>query len=84
MSYPPNIWNQLKNLTPKAIVRALEKDGWKQDESRGAVLVYRHSDGRRITIHYHPNKTYGAGLLKALLYDIQWGMEDLKRLKLIK
>lgn len=84
MQYPANIWDQLKNLTPDRIIKALEKDGWKKDISKGAILVYRSKDGRRITIHYHPIKTYGPKLLKGLLVDIGWDEEDLKRLKLIK
>lgn len=84
MSYPPHIWEQLKNLTADDLKKSLEKDGWIRDTSRGAILVFRHSDGRRITIHYHPRKTYGAGLLKALLFDIGWNEDDLRRLKLIK
>ncbi len=84
MAFPSHIWNQLKNTTAKELTKALERDGWKQDESRGAILVYLHPDGRRITIHYHPNKTYGVGLLKGLLSDIGWDEKDFKRLKLIK
>lgn len=84
MSYPSHIWNQIKNITAEQLIKALEKDGWKKDESRGAVLVYRHSDRRRITVHYHPKKTYGPNLLKSLLSDIGWNEQDFVRLKLIK
>jgi predicted RNase H-like HicB family nuclease len=38
----------------------------------------------RVTIHYHPKKTYGAKLLKGLLEDIGWSEEDMERLQLIK
>lgn len=37
---------------------------------------------QRITIHYHPKKTYGQHLLKSLLEDIGWSEADMKRLKL--
>ncbi len=84
MLFTPHIWDQLKNLTADKIVTALEKDKWKRDTSKGAILVYRSHDGRRVTIHYHPHKTYGAKLLKGLLADIGWNEQDLKRLKLIK
>ncbi|HEY3118719.1 MAG TPA: type II toxin-antitoxin system HicA family toxin [Chloroflexota bacterium] len=65
------------------MTRALERDGWAQDVTRGAVRVYRHSDGERVTIHYHPGKTYGRKLLEGLLEDIGWSEADLRRLRLI-
>ena len=65
-------------------MRALERDGWALDAKAGARRIYRHPDGRRVSIHYHPQKTYRPGLLKALLEDIGWTIEEMKRLKLIK
>ena len=55
--------------------------------AKGAILVFvkkgnPHND--RVGIHYHPKKTYGAGLLKGLLSDIGRSIDDLRRLKLIK
>ncbi len=84
MSFSKNVWNQLKNTTADELIKALKKDGFEYDETSGAVQVYRHPDGRRVTIHYHPKKTYGAGLLKQLISDIGWSEADMKRLKLIK
>ena len=84
MKFPKNVWDQLKNKTASELISALEKDGWIQDETRGAEQVYRHPDGRRASIHYHPSKTYRPNLLKALLTDIGWSVKDMRRLKLIK
>ena len=84
MSFSKQVWNQLKNKSPKDLMSALEKDGAILDITRGAVQVYRYPDGRRVTIHYHPSKTYGPGLIKALIKDIGWTEEDLRRLKFIK
>lgn len=84
MRYPPHIWKQIKGITADELIRALERDGWSWDEGQGAVRVYRHPDGRRVAVHYHPRKTYGRKLLKHLLADIGWTVEDLKRLKLVK
>ena len=85
MNYSPNTWNQLKNTTADELVKALKKDGWERDEERagGAILAFRKSS-ERITIHYHPKKTYGPKLLKGLLDKIGWSEKDLQRLKLIK
>jgi len=84
MNYPRNVWDQLKNIGVNELIRALEKSGWKRDTDTGKTYVYLHPDGRRVTVHYHPGKTYGAKLLKALLDKIAWSEADLKDVKLIK
>jgi predicted RNA binding protein YcfA (HicA-like mRNA interferase family) len=85
VKYPKQVWPQLKAKTRVELIAALERDGWVRDESKGAVLVYLHeSDHRRVTIHYHPSKGYGAGQLKDVLDDIGWSERDMRRLKLIK
>ena len=85
MKYSQQIWNQLKNLTVDEIKNALEKSDWVPDGSSGAILVYLHRTKRlRITIHYHPRKTYQPKLLKGLLEDIGWSEEEMRKLKLIK
>lgn len=84
MSFHKNVWNQLKGICIEDLIRALEKDGWKLDECAGAIRVYLKDGSGRVSIHYHPKKTFGAGLLKGLLSDIGWSEADLKRLKLVK
>jgi predicted RNA binding protein YcfA (HicA-like mRNA interferase family) len=85
MDYPPNVWRQLKAKACDDLIRALEKDGWLYEGARGAVHAYRHPDGRPITIHRHPSGDgYRPNLLKALLDDIGWSVEDMIALKLIK
>jgi predicted RNA binding protein YcfA (HicA-like mRNA interferase family) len=80
----PNMWAQLRNLTVEELIRALEKDGAIWDDSHGGVRVYKLKSGFKITIHYHPKKTFGPQLLSELLEKIGWTEADLKRLKLIK
>jgi len=84
MKFPTNIWNQLKNKTCKDFIHALEKDGYKIDATKGAEQIYRHPDGRRVSIHFHPGKGYGPKLLKDLIKDTGWSLEDMKRLGFIK
>lgn len=85
MKYPKNIWEQLKNKTANDLISALLKDGFVLDKKVRTERIYRHPDGRRISIHYHTgNKCYGRGLLNSLLEDVGWSESDMHRLKLIK
>ena len=84
MKLPKSVWAQLKNKTADDLISALQKDNWRLDKTRGAEQIYLHPDGRRVSIHYHPRKTYRPKLLKALLKDIGWTEKDMRRLKLIK
>jgi predicted RNA binding protein YcfA (HicA-like mRNA interferase family) len=85
MAFSQNVWDQVRNKTADDLISALDRDGWAIEPGcKGAILVYRHPDGRRVGIHYHPRKTYGPKLLKGLIADIGWEEPDLKRLRLIK
>lgn len=83
MNFPRHVWARLKNITADELISALKKDGWERDTKRGAQQIWKHPDGRRVSIHYHPKKTYQPKLLKSLLRDIGWTVDDMQRLKLI-
>jgi predicted RNA binding protein YcfA (HicA-like mRNA interferase family) len=89
VAYPPNIWNQLKNITAGNLAKALERDGWAKDTHGGSMYIYRKAPSedqpaRRVSVHIHPQKTYGPRLLQDLLADIGWTEDDMRRLKLIR
>jgi predicted RNA binding protein YcfA (HicA-like mRNA interferase family) len=85
MSLSASAWKQLKNKSADNLISALLKDGFTLDVNVRTERVYRHPDGRRVSIHYHTGSTtYGPGLLKALLEDTEWSEKDMRRLKLIK
>lgn len=85
MAFSKNVWSQLKAKTADELISALLKDGFVPDAKLRAERIYRHPDGRKVSIHYHiGNECYGRGLLKALLEDIKWSENDMYRLKLIK
>jgi len=84
MAFKKNVWNQIKNLEPKDLRKALVKDGWKMDgPAHGSKHVYYKGDNM-VSIHDHSGKTYGKGMLTDLLGDIGWTEADMLRLKLIK
>lgn len=84
--YPKHVWDQLRAKTCGEIIKALERDGFEYVCKEGRSLIYRRkSDGRRIPMHYQPNKSYGPGFLKDLFEAIGWTTEkDMRRVKLIK
>lgn len=85
MKFSKSVWDQLKNKTTDKLISALEKDGFVLDNKARTERIYRHPDGRRVSIHYHTgNRGYRRGLFKALLEDIGWTENDMRRLKLIK
>ena len=79
----PAVWAQLKNVNADQLTRALENDGWSHRGGSGSRRIYL-KDGKLVSVHYHPGKTYGRDLLRDLLRDIGWSEADLRRLKLIK
>ena len=83
MSFASGVWAQLKSKTAEDLISALTKDGWSCDMDGGSMRIYLKGS-RRVSIHYHPKKTYGPKMLKALLDDIGWSDQEMRSIKLIK
>jgi len=84
-SFSENTWKQLKNKTKGELIAALLKDRFTLADKVRTERIYRHPDGRKVSIHYHKGSdTCDAKLLKALLKDIGWSEEDMRKLKLLK
>ena len=76
---------ELKNITVRKMVKALEKDGFKHTTKRGSHLVYRHSDGRRAVVAFHRSgDTFPIGTLSNIFKSTKWNENDLRRLGLLK
>lgn len=86
-AFASDVWGQLKSLTAGDLIAALERDGWTRDLRGGSQYIYRKQTPLgvlRVSVHFHPAKTYGPNMLRGLLADIGWAVEDMRRLKLIK
>ena len=83
MALPANVRDQLKGVTAGELIKALARDGWSEDTKGGSQHIY-WKDGRRVSIHFHPGKTYGAKMLQGILADTGWTVDDMKSLKLVK
>lgn len=78
-------YSQLRSLTARELLSALEKDGFYLRGQKGSHQRYRHPDGRRITVSFHRSSdTFPPKTLKKILESqAQWSEEDLERLGLI-
>jgi predicted RNA binding protein YcfA (HicA-like mRNA interferase family) len=68
---------ELPAVPGKKLVAALEKAGFVQIRQKGSHVRMRHSDGRVTTIPLHTNQIIGKGLLRKILRDVEWSIEDL-------
>ncbi len=88
MAFSKNVWDQLKATTVEEFIEALGRDGFVPDQaSTGAVLAFikpTKKESKRIVIHYHRNKTWGAKFLNGLISDAEWTLDDLIRVGLVK
>jgi predicted RNA binding protein YcfA (HicA-like mRNA interferase family) len=75
-------YSKLRSLTAREIIAALEKDGFTLARTRGSHRLYRHADGRRVTVSAHKlSGTFPPGTLKSMIEtQARWSDEDLKRL----
>jgi predicted RNA binding protein YcfA (HicA-like mRNA interferase family) len=78
-------YSRLRSLTAREIISALIRDGFSLDRQSGAHRLYRHPDGRRVTISFHRSgETFGLGTLRSMLESqARWGEDDLSRLHLL-
>ncbi len=82
----PIDYGKLRSLTVRALIKALNEDGFSVRKSKGATRFFRHADGRRVTVHFHQSsQTFKLGTLKAIIEEqAQWAEDDLIRLKLLR
>ena len=76
----------LRSLAARQIVNALQRDGFSLDRQSGSHRLYRHPDGRRVTVSYHrPGEIYPPKTLKSMIeVQARWNEADLRRLGLLK
>ena len=70
---------RLPHLTSREVVQLVETRGFQFDRQKGSHAVYRHPDGRRVTIPMHASRTLGVGLLLQILHDADINPDHLRR-----
>ena len=68
---------RLPRLKGREVVRALEKAGFVLERTRGSHAFLKHPDGRATTVPIHSGETIGPGLLRAILRDVEFNVDDL-------
>ncbi|MGZ9035357.1 MAG: type II toxin-antitoxin system HicA family toxin [Rhodospirillales bacterium] len=79
-------WSRLRSITARHLVSAIRRDGFSEVRQAGSHRLYRHPDGRRVTITFHqPGQTFPPKTLRSMLQvQARWTMDDLKRLRLMR
>ena len=78
-------YSQLRSLTARRLVTALESDGFTFRRQRGSHRHYFHPDGRRVTLSFHHSSdTFRPGTLRSIVeVQAKWTESDLGRLSLL-
>ena len=69
---------RLPRLKGKAIIRLLERAGFRIIRTKGSHTFLRHSDVRATVVPVHSGETIGPGLLRAILRDVEMSVDDLR------
>ncbi len=72
---------KLKPIKPEQLVKIVEKLGFKKIRQKGSHVVYRHSDGRWITIPMHKGRDISDGLLRKIIKDLGLSVEEFNKLR---
>ena len=60
------------------LIAALKRAGFEQTRQKGSHVRLRHVDGRVVTVPVHSGQEIGKGLLRKILRDAEWSVDDLK------
>lgn len=79
-------WSLLRSLTARELVSALARDGFFLSRQAGSHQLYRHDDGRRVTVSFHqPGQTFRPKTLRSMIEEqARWTKADLIRLGLLE
>jgi predicted RNA binding protein YcfA (HicA-like mRNA interferase family) len=71
---------RLPRLKGKEVVRALKRAGFDVLRTRGSHVFLKHPDGRATTVPIHSREIIGAGLMAAILRDVEMNAEEFSKL----
>jgi len=78
-------YSKLRSLNTRDLIRALQINGFNLKRQKGSHRLYKHSDGRQVTVSFHHlSDTFPPKTLKSMIeIQARWTKEDIARLGLI-
>jgi len=73
--------SKLRPAKPQEVQRILEKLGFQHIRQSGSHAVYRHPDGRWVTVPLHPGKDVAKGTLRKVIKDMGITVEEFESLR---
>ncbi|MGA2666686.1 MAG: type II toxin-antitoxin system HicA family toxin [Patescibacteria group bacterium] len=70
----------LPSLRAKDLVKTVRKCSFYFVRQKGSHQIYKHPDGRWVTIPIHPGENIGRGLLRKILNDLEINPKEFLRL----
>lgn len=64
-------------LQAQKLINALQRAGFEATRQKGSHVRLRHPDGRVVTVPVHSGKQISRGLLRKIIRDAEWSVEDL-------
>ncbi len=71
---------KLPRLTAREVCSILEKLGFSVARQSGSHIIYKNSDGKRVTVPFHASKILHPKVLKNILRDANLSIEALGKL----
>ena len=72
--------SKLAIISPKNMVKLLNKLGFSETRQKGSHKSFRHADGRTTVIPFH-DEDLGRGLLRKILKDIEISPDEYETLR---
>ncbi|MEW5929545.1 MAG: type II toxin-antitoxin system HicA family toxin [Gemmatimonadota bacterium] len=64
-------------LKPREVAAILERLGFAEVRQKGSHKQFRHPDGRRTTVPFHPHRDLKPALVRQIAKDIGMTLDDL-------
>lgn len=71
---------ELPRLTAREIISTIEKIGFTLSRQSGSHKIYKHSNGRRVTVPFHSGRVLHQKILKSIMKDADLNAEKLLEL----
>ena len=73
--------SKIPSTTANKLIKFFLKQGFVKNRQAGSHLTLKHSDGKFVTIPVHTGKDIGKGLLKKIIKDGGYSIDEFNRLR---